>query len=665
MKRITLILFILVIIQEIFPQTSPRSDPGYIMRGELIVQLEKSAPTLQQDASLLCQTFQGTGLAAKKLLSARLHIWLFTFDTNSVEQHAMLETIKLDPRVKAAQFNHFVTLREVIPDDPFFPDQWAMMNTGQWGGLPDADIDATQAWEITTGGLTVLGDTIVLAIIDLGFDLEHEDIRYWKNYDEIPGNGLDDDGNGYTDDFDGWDAISGDGQLPVDNHGTHVTGIAGAIGNNGIGVTGVNWNVQIMPVASPTGLESGVVEAYGYVLEMRARYHETGGEQGAFVVATNASFGIDQGDPADYPVWGAMYDSLGAQGVLSAGATANANWNIDEVGDIPTAFPSGFLITVTNTTNLDTKLFQAGYGPTTIDLGAPGYVIRSTYVYNQYDYKTGTSMSTPFITGAIGLLFAAADTATMVAYRENPPAIALEFRNHILNSVDKLAALDGITVSGGRLNIYKMLLLLLGEPILQQSPVSVDIAMAPESMKIQDVILDNKGNSTSHYTAWIDPQVPWLSLTQTTDSVAADSTAAISLNFTTTGLELGNYYSSLSISYENDQNIHIPVHLLNTPFISIESDNGDPGQQVHVYPNPSAGSTWVELDLQDRTRVRIEVYDLSGRCVWVSPEKILDKGLHRMEWNGASGFNSPAPPGLYFCLIRLDYQLSTHKIIRY
>src|SRR5690606_9496705 len=145
-----------------------------------------------------------------------------------------------------------------------------------------------------------------------------------KNTDETPNNGIDDDNNGYVDDYDGWNAYNSTGNIPSANHGTHVAGIAGAIGNNEIGISGVNWNVKTMPIAGSSGNEATVVEAYAYALEMRARYNETDGDEGAFIVVTNTSFGVDMGDPTNFPIWCSMYDELGEVGILSCAATANA-----------------------------------------------------------------------------------------------------------------------------------------------------------------------------------------------------------------------------------------------------------------------------------------------------------------------------------------------------
>src|SRR5690606_25953748 len=208
--------------------------------------------------------------------------------------------------VIACQLNYYVQSRATTPNDPSFNQQWALHNTGQSGGTVDADIDAPEAWDITTGGITATGDSIVVAVVDGGFYLNHPDLKpnLFKNRQEIPNNGVDDDGNGYIDDFDGWNAYNNNGNLSSgDNHGTHVAGIIGAKGNNNAGVSGVNWNVKIMPIRGSSGTTSVVVAAYGYAAKMRKLYNQTNGAKGAFVVATNASFGVDFGNAASYHVW--------------------------------------------------------------------------------------------------------------------------------------------------------------------------------------------------------------------------------------------------------------------------------------------------------------------------------------------------------------------------
>ncbi|NIT59656.1 MAG: S8 family serine peptidase, partial [Aliifodinibius sp.] len=386
MKSITTIIicFSLLIVFQLFADDAP------FKQGELIIQVDK-----RSDMSSFQDKMSSRGLQPVKLLSKRMNIWLYEYDQEKLTADEALDKVLQVSDVILAQFNHYVKLRQTFPNDPQFSGQWDKHNTGQTGGTADADIDGPEAWDFVSGGITTQGDTIVIAIVDGGNDLNHQDLDFWKNKHEIPGNGVDDDNNGYIDDYDGWNAYDSNGNIPSSSHGTHVSGIAGAIGNNNTGVSGVNWGAKIMPVAGSSGTESVVVEAYGYVLEMRAKYNETNGDSGAFVVATNSSFGVDYGDPANFPIWCAMYDSMGAQGVLSCAATANLNIDIDIEGDVPTACPSDWLISVTNTTHNDVKNSGAAYGLTTIDLGSPGTNVLSTLPGNSYGTLTGTSMATP------------------------------------------------------------------------------------------------------------------------------------------------------------------------------------------------------------------------------------------------------------------------------
>ncbi len=428
--------------------------------GELIIQLN-----YQEDVSdVLAGINESLNTDAKvhhlKQLSRRLNIHLVGFDPLVMEENEMLSALQSHNNVFAAQFNHFIEQRDTIPNDPQFGDLWNMNNTGQSGGMLGADIDALQAWDSATGGVTAMGDTIVVAVIDCGFYLNHEDLDYWKNRNEIPNNGIDDDGNGYIDDYDGWNAYISDGNITSCTHGTHVAGTAGAIGNNGIGVAGVNWNVKIMPVQGSSGVESTVIEAYGYVLELRATYNETNGASGAFVVSTNSSFGNNFGEPDSFPIWCAFYDSLGVAGILSAGATMNLGVNVDSTSDIPTACPSDWMISVTNTTDDDLRNPGAAYGLATIDLGAPGTTIWSTEPNDTYGTKTGTSMATPHVAGAVALLYSAVCSDFIVDYKSYPGYYALLIRDYIFNGTDSIADLTGITLTGGRLNIYNSLLLL-------------------------------------------------------------------------------------------------------------------------------------------------------------------------------------------------------------
>ena len=384
------------------------------------------------------------GIEPKRLLSQRLNIWLFETNDRAESHEAKMERLSKNPDVRVIQNNHTnIYLRESIPNDPYYYQQWA-----------PAIMQLPLAWEMfTTGGVTAMGDTIVVAVIDGGAYLNHEDLSFWKNARETPNNGVDDDGNGYVDDYDGWNAYSHNGSVISNNHGTHVSGIIGAVGNNATGVSGVNWNVKIMPVSGSSGNESVVVEAYSYVLEMRARYNETNGAEGAFVVATNSSFGVDYGKPQNYPIWCAMYDEMGNVGILSCGAGPNLNVNVDVVGDVPSTCPGDYLIGVTNTTSADVKYNSAGYGINNIDIGAPGTSIYST-IPNGYGNMTGTSMATPQVTGTIALMYAAMTEELILACKEDPANFCLTVRESLFEGADHLASLEGLVADARRLNAF-------------------------------------------------------------------------------------------------------------------------------------------------------------------------------------------------------------------
>ena len=396
----------------------------------------------------------------KECLSQRMNLWLVEKSNGTISENEFIFW-KENALVQSVQFNHRVQKRSIVPNDPFFPYQWNMLNTGQNSGTIGSDIDATFAWQINHSNITKTGDTIVIAVIEDQVDIFHEDLNYFVNYNEIPANGKDDDGNGFIDDYWGWNVYdNNDSVYGNASHGSHVAGIAGAKGDNNKGVAGICWGVKILAIDGSSELESDVVKAYDYALAMRALYNSSGGTKGAFVVATNSSFGVGNygANPIDYPIWCALYDSLGKYGILSAVAAPNATVNIDVVHDVPTQCPSRFKIGVTNSDRNDAKNSQCGYGLNSVDLGAPGTFIYSTYPNNSYAYSTGTSMSTPHVTGTIAAMYATACSNLISDYKTYPDSLALIMKDYILKGTDKIASMKHLTASDGRLNLYKSFL---------------------------------------------------------------------------------------------------------------------------------------------------------------------------------------------------------------
>ncbi len=446
-----------------------QSGTNNYVQGELLIMLESEASILDFNKSIN-NNFSNLNCEVKRKISRKMNLWLISFNQSAYSNAEALEFVKSSSLVLESQFNHTnITLRgDTCPVDTNFNIQWGMKNTGQSGGTVGSDIDACKAWGIGTNTVTSKGDTVVVAVIDDGFYLDHQDINYFINYQEIPNNGIDDDGNGYIDDYKGWNSRLDTSHVTSRRHGTMVSGIIGAKADS-VGVVGVNWGMKILPIQGSSQLESDVLSAYDYVLEMRSLYDSTNGTNGAYIVVTNSSFGVDYGNRSSYPLWCAFYDTLGAHGILSAAATANRNVDVDVVGDIPTTCQSDFLISVTNTNRYDGKYGQAAYGDTNIDLGAPGTSIRSTVPYLSLPYSTnfsygndnGTSFSTPHVAGAVAFLYANACDNFLTYYQARPDSMALIVKKYILEHGDSIFALQGLSVTGKRLNLYNSMVALL------------------------------------------------------------------------------------------------------------------------------------------------------------------------------------------------------------
>lgn len=438
--------------------------------GYILVQVQKES-ALPGILSKVSSGFRSQ-VQLDQTISTRLGIYLIKFDFATIHEGKLLTQLRENKDVTVAQFDHLTSLRSV-PDDPRFVEQWQWFNTGQTGGLFDADTDADLAWDVTQGGVTSLGDTIVVAVVDDGIDNTHEDLtaNVWINYHEIPNNNVDDDDNGYIDDVNGWNAYDGNPDVFGVNHGIMVSGMIGAVGNNGVGITGMNWNVKIMMIVG--GLpESSAIASYSYALEQRILYEKTHGERGAFVVATNSSWGINWGQPSEAPLWCAFYDSLGMHGILSAAATSNSSDNIDIVGDLPTACPSEYLLSVTALNSSNQRIFSA-YGVEHVDFGAPGDDVYTIHRNDNYGTDSGTSFASPAAAGLVALLYAA-PCPTIASLSHTDPALAAQrIRDFIFNGVEPDLVLATETKYGGSMNAGNSMQLLMDQCSVCPLPISV------------------------------------------------------------------------------------------------------------------------------------------------------------------------------------------------
>lgn len=424
------------------------SDPGApaieFKDGELLVKFRRGI-----DAARVEQIKKRAGLRAlKRYGRLRIHRMKISKSGLSVRQAAKL--LNRMPDVLYAEPNYKVSTL-AVPSDPRFSELWGMNNTGQTGGTADADVDALEAWDISTGD-----PGIVVAVIDTGVDYDHVDLaaNIWVNPGEIPNNGIDDDGNGYIDDIHGIDTVNADGDPFDDNgHGTHTSGTIGGVGDNGIGVAGVNWNVRIMALkfldAGGSGWISDAVECLDYAVMMKTTY-------GVNVRLTSNSWG---GGGFSQAMEDAIQASNAAD-MLFIAAAGNSSSNNDLLPQYPANYEVPNVVSIAATDHNDDLAYFSCYGVSTVDLGAPGDSILSTTPGNTYSVYSGTSMATPHVAGAAALMWAS-----------DPAMSNLEVKGRLLATVDPVPALAGKVLSGGRLNVFNA---------MTCSPDTVDFSVSPE-----------------------------------------------------------------------------------------------------------------------------------------------------------------------------------------
>ncbi len=440
------------------------------VNGQVLVKLKPAVESHTFIAKFATQSRAGGGVWVERRLSRSGNIHLMKFDTNSVSGDVLMGELKDNPQVETANFDYYVQSR-TDPNDPEYEAQWGLDRIG----IPEV-------WEQTTGGLSANGDTIVVAILDTGFDIYHEDLypNIWRNHAEIPGDGKDNDENGYVDDYLGWNFIEDSPEHIPDPHGHSVAGIVGAAGNNEIGVSGINWSVKLMVLEARTISE--IIAAYEYIIDQRIQYNKSYGQKGAFVVATNASFGINRLWCDHQPLWGDMYDVLGSAGILTAAGTANNAWNVDEVGDMPTTCPSEFLMTVLNTNPYDERYVGSAYGRHAIDMGAPGQGSFTTKPFNRYGEFNGNSAAAPHLSGSIALLYSLPCPNLATDALRKPEATALRIREALMEGVDPVQQLGQLTQTGGRLNVANSMNLLM-EDCSGPEPTESAIQLRPNPVR--------------------------------------------------------------------------------------------------------------------------------------------------------------------------------------
>jgi subtilisin family serine protease len=362
-------------------------------------------------------------------------------DLDNADASTVAAQYRALPEVEYAEPNYDIELDEIdnplepiLPRDPQFNDQWALANSGQRGGKKGADISATLAWAKTTGS-----EDVVVAVLDSGVDYTHEDLagNMWVRPSEM--DPYHDEELGTVDDLNGYNAIDGNSDPMDENgHGTHCAGIVGAEGENDIGIAGVNWKVQIMPLkfmnAGGFGTTKDAIEAINYVIDRK--------KAGVNVRIISASWGSTQKSRALEDIIRKAYEN----DILFVAAAGNASTNNDRSPHYPSSYDVPNVISVAALDRHDQLASFSNYGAKSVAIAAPGVEILSTWLGNQYEEKSGTSMATPVISGVAALILA-----------ENPKMSVNDLRKRLMDSTDPIVALKGKTVSGGRINAAKAL----------------------------------------------------------------------------------------------------------------------------------------------------------------------------------------------------------------
>jgi len=386
----------------------------------------------------------------------------------------LIRLLRADPSVTRVSPNYWRRIDAVNPDDAGLPFQWGLIRVG-----------AGDAWERTTGAADV-----VIADIDTGVDVLHPDLAdtIWQNPGEVPGNLIDDDGNGYVDDLYGIDTVNHD-SIPMDDygHGTHTSGIVAAVTDNGIGVAGIAGRTSVMALKfidhRGWGTDADAVECIDYVIHERL-------VDGVNVVAINASWGGFQGSL----FLRNAIKSAGDAGIVFCASAGNDDEDNDEWPHYPSSFDCPTILSVAATSTTDALAWFSNYGDCTVDLAAPGDAILSTLPGGQYASWAGTSMATPFVTGAVALCAAA-----------YPDETAQQRVDRILATVRPVEALRGACMTGGLLDVPAALGLgpVAGDTL---APVTTALVVdgAPHDVRtvVELLASDGPGGSGVAATEW-------------------------------------------------------------------------------------------------------------------------------------------------------------------
>jgi hypothetical protein len=405
--------------------------------GEIIIHFKsKLKPQFLDSISQVKVSLARFELLSARVLSPDSQLLLLKIADDAKLQSAIAK-IENQEDVDFAEPNYKLKLSSELSDDPLFIKNWNLNNvgqatesgkTGKWG----ADINVLPLWRQGVVG----NRKIIVAVVDTGIDWNHEDLRQniFTNAgerDELATNGKDDDNNGYIDDIHGWNFVANNNQSQDDNrHGTHCAGIIGAVGNNGIGIVGVNWQVSLLPIKfinrDGEGATSDAIEGMRYAGLMGAKIFSNSWGGGEYSKALRLSI-----------------ERANADGILFVAAAGNSKSNNDYRASYPANYKLPNIVSVGASNNLDEKAYFSNYGRGNVHVMAPGQEIYSTLPNNQYGPLSGTSMAAPQVSGIAALILSV-----------NPDLSPLSIRERLIRTSEPLYSLKAFVQAQGRINAF-------------------------------------------------------------------------------------------------------------------------------------------------------------------------------------------------------------------
>lgn len=445
---------------------------------------------------------------------------------------------------------------QIIPDDPDFTSLWGLNNTGQNGGLADVDVNAPEAWERSTGS-----SNVIVAVIDTGVDYTHPDLvdNMWVNPNEVAGNGIDDDGNGYIDDIYGIDTVNDDTD-PMDDHyhGTHVAGTIGARGNNADGVVGVNWDISIIACkflnSGGSGSLSDAVECLDYLHDLKTNHNVD-------IVLSNNSWGGGGFSTALETAIALQNDA----DIIFVAAAGNSSNNNDISPSYPASYEGDNIVSVAAIDRSGNLANFSNYGATSVDIGAAGVDVYSTLPGNTYGSLSGTSMASPHVAGVLALIKADQAQLSMT-----------QLITKLYEDAEPLASLNGLTLTGDQAKLD----LIGADTDADGIPDFWEIQYGLDENDASDAVLDNDNDGLNNLQEYDNRTLP--------NSPDSDND----------GLNDGdevNLYATNPINDDTDQDglsdgDEINTHSTNPLLLDSDDDGLNDGQEIVDYltdPNSS------------------------------------------------------------------------------